>query len=162
MVTPAGRATETPEGADDHDRSDSLMLARSEGHQDSHVDCDVVIVGAGLSGLVVARELAAAGRSVILIDGEPPQSIGGQAHWSFGGLFMVNTPEQRRLRIRDSEELAMADWLGSAGFDRAEDHWPKRWAEAYVHFASEEKRRWLHGLDVRWFPLVQWAERGGS
>jgi uncharacterized protein len=137
------------------------VLPWSEAHEDSHVDCDVVIIGAGLSGLVAARELATAGRSVILIDGEPPQSIGGQAHWSFGGLFMVNSPEQRRLRIRDSEELAMADWLGSAGFDRAEDHWPRQWAEAYVHFASEEKRRWLHDLDVRWFPLVQWAERGG-
>jgi uncharacterized protein len=125
------------------------------------VDCDVVIIGAGLSGLVAARELAMAGRSVILVDGEPPQSIGGQAHWSFGGLFLVNSPEQRRLRIRDSEELAMADWLGSAGFDRPEDHWPRQWAEAYVHFASEEKRRWLHDLGVRWFPLVQWAERGG-
>jgi predicted oxidoreductase len=125
------------------------------------VDCDVVIIGAGLSGLVAARELAMAGRSVILLDGEPPQSIGGQAHWSFGGLFLVKSPEQRRLRIRDSEELAMADWLGSAGFDRAEDHWPRQWAEAYVHFASEEMRRWLHNLGVRWFPLVQWAERGG-
>ncbi len=98
---------------------------------------------------------------MILVDGEPPQSIGGQAHWSFGGLFLVNSPEQRRLRIRDSEELAMADWMGSAGFDRAEDHWPRQWAAAYVHFASEEKRRWLHDLGVRWFPLVQWAERGG-
>ena len=125
------------------------------------MDCDVVIIGAGLSGLVAARELAMAGRSVILLDGEPPQSIGGQAHWSFGGLFLVKSPEQRRLRIRDSEELAMADWLGSAGFDRAEDHWPRQWAEAYVHFASEEMRRWLHNLGVRWFPLVQWAERGG-
>ena len=125
------------------------------------MDCDVVIIGAGLSGLVAARELAMAGHSVILLDGEPPQSIGGQAHWSFGGLFLVNSPEQRRLRIRDSVELAMADWLGSAGFDRVEDHWPRQWAEAYVHFASEEMRRWLHDLGVRWFPLVQWAERGG-
>ena len=87
--------------------------------------------------------------------------MGGQAYWSLGGLFMVNSPEQRRLRIHDSEELALADWLGSAAFDRLEDYWPRRWAEAYVHFAAGEQRDWLHGLGVRWFPVVQWAERGG-
>jgi predicted oxidoreductase len=125
------------------------------------MDSDVVVVGAGLSGLVAAHELAAADRSVILLDAEPLGSVGGQAHWSLGGLFMVNSPEQRRLRIRDSEELALADWLGSAAFDRAEDYWPRRWAEAYVHFAAGEQRSWLHGMGVRWFPLIQWAERGG-
>ncbi|MDN5762876.1 MAG: FAD-binding dehydrogenase, partial [Microlunatus sp.] len=125
------------------------------------MDADVIVVGAGLSGLVATHELAAAGRSVILVDGEPPQSLGGQAYWSFGGLFLVGSPEQRRLRIHDSVDLALADWWGSAAFDRAEDYWPRQWAEAYVHFAAGEKRRWLHELGVRWFPLVQWAERGG-
>jgi predicted oxidoreductase len=125
------------------------------------MDCDVIVIGAGLSGLVVAHELAAADRSVIILDTEPDGSVGGQAYWSLGGLFMVNSPEQRRLRIHDSEELALADWLGSAAFDRLEDYWPRRWAEAYVHFASGEQRQWLHELGVRWFPLVQWAERGG-
>ena len=125
------------------------------------MDADVIVIGAGLSGLVATRELAEAGRSVLLVDGEPLSSLGGQAHWSFGGLFLVDSPEQRRLRVRDSAELALADWLGSASFDRPEDYWPRRWAEAYVHFAAGEKRAWLHGLGVRWFPLVQWAERGG-
>src|SRR5690606_28652315 len=92
---------------------------------------------------------------------EPETSLGGQAWWSFGGLFLVNSPEQRRLGIRDSHELALADWLGSAGFDRPEDHWPRQWAHAYVDFASGEKRAWLSQLGVRFFPLVQWAERGG-
>jgi uncharacterized protein len=125
------------------------------------MDCDVIVVGTGLSGLVAAHELAAADRSVIMLDAEPLGSVGGQAYWSLGGLFMVNSPEQRRLRIHDSEVLALADWLGSAAFDRLEDYWPRRWAEAYVHFAAGEQRRWLHDLGVRWFPLVQWAERGG-
>lgn len=126
------------------------------------MDADVIVIGAGLAGLVATAELAAAGRRVILLDGEPPQALGGQAHWSFGGLFMVDTPEQRRMRIHDSAELALADWLGSADFDGPSDYWPRRWAEAYVSFAAGEMRTWLHGLGVRWFPLVQWAERGGS
>ncbi|HEU4908919.1 MAG TPA: FAD-binding dehydrogenase [Propionibacteriaceae bacterium] len=125
------------------------------------MDSDVIVVGTGLSGLVAAHELAAADRSVIMLDAEPLTSIGGQAYWSLGGLFMVNSREQRRLRIHDSVELALADWLGSAAFDRLEDYWPRRWAEAYVHFAAGEQRRWLHDLGVRWVPLVQWAERGG-
>jgi predicted oxidoreductase len=125
-------------------------------------DADVIVVGAGLAGLVAASELADAGKRVILIDQEPAQSLGGQAFWSFGGLFLVDSPEQRRLGIRDSHELAWEDWLGTAGFDRAEDHWPRKWAEAYVAFAAGEKRSWLYNKGVRWFPIVGWAERGGS
>ncbi|MBA8826785.1 hypothetical protein FHX42_004164 [Saccharopolyspora lacisalsi] len=125
------------------------------------LDADVVVVGAGLAGLVATAELADAGRRVILLDQEPESSLGGQAHWSFGGLFFVDSAEQRRLGIRDSRELALQDWLGSAGFDRPEDHWPRRWAEAYVGFAAGEKRAWLHERGMRFFPLVQWAERGG-
>lgn len=125
------------------------------------MDADLIVIGAGLAGLVAAAEAEAAGRSVIVLDGEPPQSLGGQAHWSFGGLFLVNSPEQRRLGVRDSAELAWADWQGSAGFDRPEDFWPRQWAEAYVSFAAGEKRAWLHEQGVRWFPVVGWAERGG-
>jgi len=124
-------------------------------------DADVIVIGAGLAGLVATAELADAGRRVILLDQEPEQSLGGQAFWSFGGLFLVDTPEQRRLRIHDSRELAMQDWLGTAGFDRPEDHWPRRWAEAYVDWAAGEKRAWLHAQGVRFFPVVGWAERGG-
>ncbi|MGI5504891.1 FAD-binding dehydrogenase [Lentzea sp. CA-135723] len=124
-------------------------------------DADVIVVGAGLAGLVATAELADAGRKVILLDQEPEASLGGQAFWSFGGLFMVDTPEQRRLRVKDSHDLALQDWMGSAAFDRDEDHWPRLWAQAYVDFASGEKRSWLHNMGVRWFPFVQWAERGG-
>lgn len=123
-------------------------------------DADALIVGAGLAGLVAAAELADAGRRVIVLDQEGENSLGGQAFWSFGGLFLVNSPEQRRLGIRDSHELAWQDWLGSAGFDRDVDAWPRCWAEAYVAWAAGEKRTWLHQQGVRWFPVVGWAERG--
>jgi len=122
---------------------------------------DVIVVGAGLSGLVAATELTDAGKHVLVLDQEPEQSLGGQAFWSFGGLFFVDSPEQRRMGIRDSRALALTDWLGTAGFDREEDAWPRRWAEAYVDFAAGEKRAWLHAMGMRWFPVVGWAERGG-
>ncbi|MEU9302771.1 FAD-binding dehydrogenase [Streptomyces sp. NPDC048269] len=124
-------------------------------------DADVIVIGAGLAGLAATAELVDAGRKVILLDQEPEQSIGGQAHWSFGGMFLVDSPEQRRMRIKDNHALALQDWLGTAGFDRAEDAWPRRWAEAYVDFAAGEKRSWLHAQGVRFFPVVGWAERGG-
>ncbi|MEU1021520.1 FAD-dependent oxidoreductase [Streptomyces sp. NPDC005904] len=102
-------------------------------------DADVIVIGAGLAGLAATAELVDAGRRVILVDQEPEQSIGGQAHWSFGGLFFVDSPEQRRLRIKDSHALALQDWLGTAAFDRPEDHWPRKWAEAYVDFAAASR-----------------------
>jgi uncharacterized protein len=124
-------------------------------------DADVIVVGAGLAGLTAAAELTDAGRHVLLLDQEPGQSLGGQAWWSFGGLFFVDSPEQRRLRIRDSVDLAWQDWLGTAGFDRPEDDLPRQWARAYVEFAAGEKRAWLRSLGHRLFPVVGWAERGG-
>ena len=134
---------------------------------DDLVDADVIVVGAGLAGLAATAELAAAGRRVLLLDQEPESGMGGQAFWSFGGLFLVDSFEQRRMGITDSRELAWQDWLGSAYFDRGaddpagEDYWAYRWAQAYVDFAAGEKRRWLHAMGVRWFPVVAWAERGG-
>lgn len=123
---------------------------------------DCIIIGHGLAGLVVATELAAAKKKVLLVDQEAENSIGGQAWWSFGGLFLVDSPEQRRMGIKDSHDLAWQDWLGSAGFDREdEDFWAKKWAEKYVEFAVGEKRTWLTSLGIRFFPIVQWAERGG-
>ncbi|MEU0491293.1 FAD-binding dehydrogenase [Nocardiopsis sp. NPDC006139] len=122
---------------------------------------DAIVVGAGLAGLAAAAELADAGKHVILLDQEPEQSLGGQAFWSFGGLFFVDSPEQRRMGIRDSRELALQDWMGTAGFDRPEDAWPRRWAEAYVDFAAGEKYSWLRQMGLRLFPIVGWAERGG-
>ena len=122
-------------------------------------EADVIVVGAGLAGLVATAELADAGRRVIVVEQEPRTNLGGQAWWSLGGLFLVDTPEQRRLRIRDSRELAGSDWMAAAGFDRDEDAWPRRWAEAYLDFAAGEKRSWLRAQGLRLFPVVGWAER---
>jgi len=125
-------------------------------------DADAIVVGGGLAGLVATLELTDAGRRVILLDQEPPQSLGGQAFWSFGGLFLVDSPEQRRMGIKDGYELAMADWMNTAGFDRDEDAWPRKWASAYVDWAAGEKRAWLLERDISFFPIVGWAERGGG
>ncbi|MET0457266.1 MAG: FAD-binding dehydrogenase [Mycobacterium sp.] len=124
-------------------------------------DADVIVVGAGLAGLVAACEVIDKGRSVLIVDQENAANLGGQAFWSFGGLFFVDSPEQRRLGIRDDHELALQDWLGTAGFDRPEDHWPRQWAHAYVDFAAGEKRSWLRERGLQTFALVGWAERGG-
>ena len=120
-----------------------------------------IVIGAGLAGLVATAELVAAGKSVTVLEQESEANLGGQAWWSFGGLFLIDSPEQRRMGIKDSLELARQDWLGSAGFDREEDAWPRRWAEAYLQFAATEKRAWLREKGVRFFPVVGWAERGG-
>ena len=125
-------------------------------------DADAIIVGAGLAGLVAAAELIDAGRKIIIVDQEPEQSLGGQAFWSLGGIFLVDSPEQRRIGIRDLHALALEDWMGTAAFDRDEDFWPRRWAEAYVAFAAGEKRSWLRERGLRFFPVVGWAERGGG
>lgn len=138
-----------------------MPLQDRDADHGNRILADVIVVGAGLSGLVAAATAYAAGKRVAILDQEPAASLGGQAHWSFGGLFMVDTPEQRRLGVRDSAELALSDWMASAGFDREHDAMARQWAEAYVQFASGEKRAWLKSLDVGIFPLVQWAERGG-
>ncbi len=130
--------------------------------QTEHKTSDIIIVGAGLAGLVAAHEAVGRGRRVLLLDQEGPQSLGGQAWWSLGGLFMVDTPEQRRMGIKDSRDLAALDWYGSAQFDRPEDANPKAFAEAYLDFAAGEMRSWLQGIGMRWFPVVGWAERGGA
>src|SRR5690606_19310259 len=126
---------------------------------------DVIVVGAGLAGLVATAELLAAGRRVVLVDQESADHLGGQAWWSFGGLFLVDSLEQRRMGITDSLDLAWQDWCGSAGFDRldepdGQDVWARRWARAYVEWAAGEKRTWLHERGIRFFPVVGWAERG--
>lgn len=126
------------------------------------MDADAIVVGAGLAGLVATHELTSRGKKVAVIDQENEANLGGQAFWSFGGLFLVDSPEQRRLGVKDSFELAWSDWSGSAQFDRIddEDRWAARWARAYVEFAAGEKRSWLLGHGIKFLPTVGWAERG--
>ncbi|SHM38958.1 hypothetical protein SAMN05444360_11192 [Chryseobacterium carnipullorum] len=121
---------------------------------------DVIIVGTGLAGLTAAMEITNIGKKVLLLDQETEQNIGGQAFWSFGGLFLVNSPQQRRLGIKDSYELALQDWKGTAGFDRKEDYWPRKWAEAYLKFAAYEKYSYISKLGIKLMFMVGWAERG--
>ncbi|MEU4311855.1 FAD-binding dehydrogenase [Nocardia sp. NPDC024068] len=139
------------------------MSETSPAGRESAGEFPVIVVGAGLAGLVATYELTKAGHRVLVLDQENRNNLGGQAFWSLGGLFFVDSPEQRRLGIHDSYELALQDWLGSAGFDRDdEDHWARQWAEAYVRFAATEKRDYLYDLGLRVTPLVGWAERGGG
>jgi predicted oxidoreductase len=147
-----------------HDRRDAEQLPLG-GADDAMVlggAADAIVVGAGLAGLVTASELLEHGKRVVVLEQEPPQSLGGQAFWSFGGLFLVDSPEQRRMGIHDSLDLARQDWFGTAGFDREEDAWPRRWAEAYLEFAAGEKRAWLRSKGIKLFPIVGWAERGSG
>lgn len=127
---------------------------------DNEFQPDAIIVGFGLAGLTAAMEITNAGKKVLLIDQETEQNIGGQAFWSFGGLFLINSPQQRRLGIKDSYELAKQDWMGTAGFDRKEDYWPKQWAEAYLNFAANEKYDYISKMGIKLMFMVGWAERG--
>lgn len=121
---------------------------------------DAIIIGHGLAGLVAAYEITAKGKKVLIVDQETEANVGGQAFWSFGGLFFINSPQQRLMGIKDSLELATQDWMGTAGFDRPEDFWPKKWAEAYLKFAAGEKYRYITSVGIKMFPVVGWAERG--
>ncbi|MFI5009405.1 MAG: FAD-binding protein [Solirubrobacterales bacterium] len=120
---------------------------------------DAIVVGAGLAGLVCTLELLRAGHTVLLLDRCRPHELGGLAREAFGGMFMVDSPEQRRSRIRDSERLALEDWLRIAELE-PEDEWPRRWAEQYVARARDDVGGWLREIGVRFFPVVNWAERG--
>ncbi|WP_333812288.1 FAD-binding protein, partial [Timonella senegalensis] len=135
-------------------------MSSSQPSESPATDAHAIVIGAGLAGLVAACELVDAGKRVIIVDQENEHNIGGQAWWSFGGLFLVDSPEQRRLGIKDSLDLALQDWFGTAGFDRPEDEWPRKWARAYVQWAAGEKRSWLASRGIKFFPVVGWAERG--
>ncbi|KAK7754719.1 hypothetical protein SLS62_003277 [Diatrype stigma] len=123
----------------------------------------VIIVGGGLAGLVAAFELTQRGVRAVIVDQENDKNLGGQAFWSLGGIFCVNSAEQRRCGIQDSRELARRDWQGSAGFDRErEDHWPRRWADAFVDFAADGMEAYVKARGISFMANVGWAERGAG
>ncbi|CAO1628753.1 unnamed protein product [Sympodiomycopsis kandeliae] len=124
----------------------------------------VIIIGSGLAGLVAAYEITRAKQKVIIVEQENEANLGGQAFWSLGGIFLIDSPEQRRWGIKDSLELAKRDWYGSASWDRLDDQdeWGKKWADAYLEFAAGEKREYLRKLGMGYVPTPGWAERGGG
>lgn len=122
-------------------------------------DGDVVIIGGGIAGIVTALELLDRGRRVVLLDRDTEARAGGLARESFGGIFMVGTPAQRRLGIRDTPDLALSDWFSVARFGD-QDVWPRKWAETYVNRSREGIHDWLKARGVRFFPVVHWVERG--
>ncbi|KKA29375.1 hypothetical protein TD95_004041 [Thielaviopsis punctulata] len=130
--------------------------------ENNHMPQPAIIVGAGLAGLVAAYELSQRNVPVILLDQENEHSIGGQAFWSLGGIFCVNSSEQRMMGIKDSRELARRDWANSAQFDREVDFWPRQWADAFVDFAMDHMESYLKGLGLRFMYNVGWAERGAG
>src|SRR5579872_270370 len=120
---------------------------------------DIAIAGGGLAGIVTAYELLASGRRVLLIDKDKQENFGGLAKQSFGGVHMIDTPHQRRLKIKDSPELAWSDWQSVASYD-ANDEWPRRWAKFYCENSREYIFDFLSSKQVTFLPVVNWVERG--
>ena len=120
---------------------------------------DVVIVGAGIAGITAAFELLGQGRKVLLLDRDIRSEMGGLAKKSFGGMFFVNTPQQRWSGIRDTAEQAWKDWQSVAEFEPG-DHYPRRWAESYVYNCTDQIYNWITKLGVTFFPAMHWVERG--
>ena len=120
---------------------------------------DVCVIGAGLAGIVTALELIERGHRVALVDGATADRCGGQANEAFGGMLLSGTPEQRRNGVRDNPELLLADWQAAACFED-DDEWPRHWAEFYAENCRSMIYDWLKGYGIRFFPSVQWVERG--
>lgn len=120
---------------------------------------DTLVIGAGLAGIVTALELLDRGQRVLLLDAGPRAACGGQANDAFGGMLLSETPEQRRNGIQDSPELFLADWKRAARFG-PDGQWGERWAEEYVSRNRADIYDWLTGHGIRFFPAVQWVERG--
>jgi predicted oxidoreductase len=133
-----------------------MTPSRTESHR-----CQNLVIGGGIAGIVTALELLDRSMSVVLVDRDTPRRFGGLALWAFGGMALVGTKEQKKYRIPDSPELALEDWIrfGELG---PEEHWPRAWAECYVHESREWVYEWVKNLGLKFMPAVNWVERGSS
>lgn len=126
---------------------------------ENRYNSDVVIVGGGLAGISTAIELLDRGKHVLILDRDVKEEFGGLARWSFGGICMIGTPEQRRMGIKDNPELALQDWSSFAQFEE-DAYWPKKWAKFYTENSIEMIYEWLKKRNVNFLSMVNWPERG--
>lgn len=124
-----------------------------------HYTSDVLVAGGGLAGLVTALQVLRAGWRVTLVDRDTPERIGGLARWAFGGMALVGTPLQKAMKIPDTPEVAMKDWMSFGELD-PNDEWPMKWARYYVEHSRTEVYDWLRQEGVKFMPAVNWVERG--
>lgn len=123
------------------------------------VQSDALVIGGGLAGLVTAIELLRSGKSVTLVDRDTPARLGGLALWAFGGMALVDTPLQRRMKLKDSPELALRDWIRFGELDETEI-WPRQWAAHYVEHSRSQVYDWVIQHGLKFMPAVNWVERG--
>ena len=123
------------------------------------VSSDVLVIGGGLAGIVTALEALRTGNTVTLVDRDSPERFGGLALWAFGGMALVGTPLQARMKIPDTPEIALADWLRFGELDPA-DRWSRAWAEHYVERSRPDVYDWLTSHGLKFMPAVNWVERG--
>jgi predicted oxidoreductase len=126
---------------------------------DKQLQSDVLVVGGGLAGIVTALECLRAGQRVTLVDRDTPERLGGLARWAFGGMALVDTPLQRRMKIHDSPDIAYRDWLRFGELGEA-DRLPRQWARHYVEHSCADVHDWLTGQGLSFLPAVNWVERG--
>jgi predicted oxidoreductase len=119
---------------------------------------DVAIIGGGIAGISTAIELLKAGKKVLIIERDLEKNFGGLAKESFGGMFFINSPQQKFSKIKDNVKQAKKDWFSFAEFEENES-WGKKWAEAFLD-STEEIYQWVTEKGVRFFPIVHWVERG--
>lgn len=125
----------------------------------THITSDVLIVGGGIAGLVTALELLRGGQCVTLVDRDTPERLGGLALWAFGGMALVGTPLQAAMKIPDTPEIALRDWLSFGELD-PDDTFSQQWARYYVEHSRSEVYDWLKGEGIKFMPAVNWVERG--
>ncbi|NOQ92601.1 MAG: FAD-binding protein, partial [Flavobacteriaceae bacterium] len=119
---------------------------------------NTIIIGGGISGITAAIELLGANKKVIIIERDFEKNFGGLAKESFGGMFFINSKQQRFSNIKDSISQAKKDWFSFAEFDDNEV-WGKKWANEFLE-STDNVYDWVTSKKVKFFPVVHWVERG--